>query len=769
LTAALLGVVTVTATLMTVTDGRANGADGGAAEAAPATVPGVVLVGYEPSTTAAARTDIRAEVDSTPTTAVERVASNTDLVHLDAGTSVADAVDELKMKPGVRFAEPDYRLHKMAQSNDPLYADGRLWGMYGDASSPSNQYGSQAAEAWAQGKTGSRSVYVGVIDEGIQVDHPDLAPNVWTNPFDPVDGVDNDGNGYVDDIRGWDFFNHDNSVFDGNPTAGFDDHGTHVSGTIAGVGGNGTGVAGVNWQATLIPAKFLGPDFGTTSDAVAAVDYLTDLKVRHGLNIVATSNSWGGGGYSQALLDAIDRAGDAGILFVAAAGNESTDNDAVPHYPSSYECTKGGTRGWDCVVSVAAIDSTGGLAFFSNSGATSVDLAAPGVDIWSTTPNGYESYSGTSMATPHVSGALALCASLAPNATPAQLREAVLESTVATPSVAGRTVTGGRLDVSSMTSRCSPALSPVTGRPWSLRVTASAVDSATLRWTDGVRHEDRFQIQRAPSAFGFCGAFSDAGTAAANATSAVVTGLTPGTPSCFRVRGTNSYHGGSSTWWSNVARGRTQRNYACRADASSWIDPRVGGTNLGLGDDTSATVALPFPVSPYGSRTSAISVSSNGFVRFDNGDATAYENAPIPSTSGPNAFAAPFWDDLNPAAGGGVWTRTVGAAPHRKVAVGWVDVPHFGITTGAVSVELVLHEGEDTFGFRYRDATFGDATVDLGASATAGVENATGTTGKQLSFDQPALRSRTAAVCSTNRFRLLPRPHGPGAGTVHSG
>jgi subtilisin family serine protease len=274
--------------------------------------------------------------------------------------------------------------------------------------------------------------------------HSELAGNKWVNPYDATDGVDNDGNQYVDDVNGWDFAGNDNTVFDG---AG-DDHGTHVAGTIAGRGGNGAGVAGVCWNLTLISAKFLGNHGGTTANAIKAVDYLTDLKTRHGINIVASNNSWGGGGFSQALQDAIERANAANILFVAAAGNESTNIDATPSYPAGYPNAN--------IISVAAIDKTGALASFSNYGATKVHLGAPGVAIVSTVPvkskgsvtEGYASYSGTSMATPHVTGAAAMYASSHPGATAAQIKAAILSSVVPTPSLAGKTITGGRLNVS---------------------------------------------------------------------------------------------------------------------------------------------------------------------------------------------------------------------------------------------------------------------------------------------------------------------------------
>lgn len=357
---------------------------------------------------------------------------------------VADAVLEAKNLPDVEYAEPNYIYQHDATSNDTYFANGSLWGMSGTSTTPANQYGSHAASAWASGHTGLSSVIVGVIDEGIMNTHSELAANCWVNPYDPVDGIDNDGNGYVDDKWGWDFDGNNNTTFDGTQ----DDHATHVAGTIGAVGGNGAGVAGVCWSVKMISCKFLGRNGGTTANAILAVDYITDLKTRHGLNIVATNNSWGGGGFSQALKDAIDRANAADILFVAAAGNNGTNNDATASYPSNYTSAN--------VIAVAAITSTGTLASFSQYGATTVDLGAPGQAIYSTVPvsqkgkvvSGYASYSGTSMATPHVTGAAALYASTHSGATAAQIKSAILGSTVATGSLTGKCVTGGRLNVS---------------------------------------------------------------------------------------------------------------------------------------------------------------------------------------------------------------------------------------------------------------------------------------------------------------------------------
>jgi subtilisin family serine protease len=276
--------------------------------------------------------------------------------------------------------------------------------------------------------------------------HTDLAANAGKNPGETAgNNRDDDGNGLVDDVYGWDFAGNNNTVFDGVG----DDHGTHVAGTIGGLAGNSAGVAGVVWNVRMLNAKFLGSTGGTTANAIKSVDYFTGLKNK-GLNIVATNNSWGGGGFSQGLYDAISRMNTAGVLFIAAAGNSGTNNDATASYPSNYNL--------DNVIAVAAIASNGTLATFSQYGATTVDLGAPGVGIWSTVPKsskgkvvaGYASYNGTSMATPHVTGAAALYASINPGATAAQIKAAILNAAIATPtaSLSGICVTGGRLNVS---------------------------------------------------------------------------------------------------------------------------------------------------------------------------------------------------------------------------------------------------------------------------------------------------------------------------------
>ncbi|MBX7144967.1 MAG: S8 family serine peptidase [Oligoflexia bacterium] len=331
----------------------------------------------------------------------------------------------------VQSCNPDYKVSVLGVTpNDPKFA--QLWGMNG-------QYGIDAPRAWDLTK-GSSDVVVAIIDTGVDYNHPDLSANIWTNSGEIAgDGVDNDGNGYKDDIHG---INVSGSSPTGNPMDN-NSHGSHVAGTIGGLGNNGTGVVGVNWHVKIMGLKFLAANgSGSLSGAIQAINYMNMMKAR-GVNIRVSNNSWGGGGYSQAMFDAISRANDAGIIFAAAAGNESNDNDASPSYPASYNLPN--------VVSVAALESSGNLAGFSNYGAQSVDIAAPGADIVSTTPNNtYASYSGTSMATPHVSGALALLLANEPGLSASQAIQRVYDAGVPLSTLTNVVRTGRTLNVARM-------------------------------------------------------------------------------------------------------------------------------------------------------------------------------------------------------------------------------------------------------------------------------------------------------------------------------
>lgn len=307
--------------------------------------------------------------------------------------------------------------------NDPSF--GSLWAM---GSPLPGVGGIDAVRAWTI-TTGSASTTIAVIDTGVDRAHPELQGNIWTNPGEiPGNGIDDDGNGYIDDVHGWNF------AGDTAETTDMHGHGTHVAGTIAALGNNGLGVVGVCWRASIMPVKFLSDSgIGYTSDAVAAVSYATSMGAK------ISNNSWGGGGYSQALYDAIHSAGLAGSLFVAAAGNAMSDNDLTPRYPAGYNLEN--------IVAVAATDRVDRLSYFSNFGASTVDLGAPGSSIFSLRPGGqYASMSGTSMAAPHVTGAAGLLLSHNPSLTTPQIKSLILFGVDTFASLGGSVKSQGRLN-----------------------------------------------------------------------------------------------------------------------------------------------------------------------------------------------------------------------------------------------------------------------------------------------------------------------------------
>jgi hypothetical protein len=463
-------------------------------------VPGEVIVKYRPNASPSARGRARAAaavsaVAALAERAAERGHGRTELVRLAPGASLQAARAILLRDPAVEYVEPNWIYTHHAAPNDPYFA--QQWALENSGQPVAGIRGNadadvDALDGWARASAPNEKIYVGVIDMGIDWSHPDLgagpAGAIWTNPFDPIDGADNDGNGYTDDIHGWDFTDQTNTVYDGTPAdSGTDAHGTHVAGTIAARRDNGIGIAGVSRDVVIIPAKFLGAAGGTTAAAVQALDYLTDLKIRHGLNIIATNNSWGGGGYSQSLLEAIARAAREDILFITSAGNGGPDdigddNDALWSYPGNYDTSA--AAGYDAVISVTATDQFDELAPYANFGATNVDLAAPGSIVISTTPqNTYSFSSGTSMAAPHVTGAAVIAHGLTGKTGP-DLRDAILAAIDPLPALAGRTATGGRLNLG----RLTPPLVPPS--PGTNEIVLYAADAAPVAGNWSVKPDE---------------------------------------------------------------------------------------------------------------------------------------------------------------------------------------------------------------------------------------------------------------------------------------
>ncbi|MEO7868822.1 MAG: S8 family serine peptidase, partial [Candidatus Eisenbacteria bacterium] len=420
--------------------------------------PGAVIVKYKPGVRVATRASMREALGAEVVAPLGLI--DAELLNV-RGVSVPEAVARLRLDPRVEYAEPDYIVHALRMPNDARYSE--QYGLHNAGQTGGVAGADIGAEAAWDRFTGDPSVLVGVIDTGIDPMHPDLAPNLWTNPGEiPANGVDDDGNGYIDDLHGYDFVGRDGDPTDDNG------HGTHIAGVIAARGDNGVGIAGVNWRLRVMAIKFLDSvGSGTSSNAVLALQYGVQMGCR------LTNNSWGGGPASRAVHDAIEAAGAAGQLFVAAAGNAGSDNDAQPLFPASY--------GSENIVVVAATDHADQLAGFSNYGLTSVDIAAPGDGILSTWPGGgYRSLSGTSMATPHVTGAAAFLLGRFPSMTAMQAKARLMRFSRPLTGLTTRTTSGGRLDLA-LASADPDTLAP--GAISDLRSERIGSNRIALAWT----------------------------------------------------------------------------------------------------------------------------------------------------------------------------------------------------------------------------------------------------------------------------------------------
>lgn len=407
--------------------------------------PGYLLVRWLEESPLASQNAIVSDMGDKVTSRYESVPGLC-LVELAEDTTIEEALASYNSAAGVLYAQPDYVWHIDRMPDDTLLND--LWGMHNTGQTGGTSDADiDAPEAW-EVATGSSEIVVAVIDTGVDYNHPDLNDNMWVNTGEiPGNNLDDDGNGYIDDIYGYDFVNNDGDPLDDHY------HGTHCAGTIGAEGDNAVGVVGVCWDVRIMALKFLDSNgSGSTANAIASIEYAMQMGAK------VLSNSWGGDGYDQALKDAIDAAGVLGIPFVAAAGNDGTNNDSTPHYPSNYDSEN--------IISVVSSDHDDARSSFSNYGVVSTDLAAPGSSVLSCRPGGtYQYLNGTSMATPHVAGACALMLSVNPGLTSAEIKQ-ILVDTV-DPTLPGTCASGGRLNLANAVAESGVpwiSVSPENGR-----------------------------------------------------------------------------------------------------------------------------------------------------------------------------------------------------------------------------------------------------------------------------------------------------------------
>jgi large repetitive protein len=453
---------------------------------------------------------------------------NIEHVKIPQDVDVKNAISLYMQDPAVEYAEPNYlKSYKSFTPtpvipNDPYFGD--QWGLRNLGIFPGSVAGAdiRATEAWNIA-TGTGEVIIAVVDTGIDYDHPDLKDNIWTNPGETCnDGKDNDGNGFINDCRGWNFADKNNSPKDDSG------HGTHVAGIIGAAGNNGSGITGVMWNVKLMPLRILNAEgTGTIADEIAAINYAVTMKNR-GFNIRVINASFTGGSFSFAEFAAISAANDAGLLLVAAAGNNSGggmvhNNDMTPQYPANYSLPN--------VIAVGATDQKDHLAPFSNIGPTTVHVAAPGTFILSTIPSNYGYSSGTSSSSPFVTGLAGLLWTAYPEFTYTQIRGSIFRYVDVLDSLRGQIATGGRINsFRAVSSLLAPA---------DLSAAVTPSNSIHLTWTDNATGEDGYRVERRTGE----GQFAEIGVTGPEGASFTDASVSANTPYTYRVSAFNNIAG----------------------------------------------------------------------------------------------------------------------------------------------------------------------------------------------------------------------------------
>ena len=582
------------------------------------------------------------------------------------------------------LVEPDYLIHSTNLPNDPSFTDRSLWHLDNSGQTGGLRNADiNALEGWDI-RHDAESIIVGIIDTGARTTHEDLRANLWRNPKEiPGNQIDDDNNGYVDDIHGI------NAILDSGDPADDAGHGTHVTGLVGAVGNNQLGVTGVAWKVQLMPLRFLNRfGEGATSDAIQCINY----AVANGAKVINTS--WGSNAFSGSLNGAISLALQADVIIVAAAGNERRNNDVVPLYPANYAQNN--------ILSVAATTNRDTLAGYSNYGATTVDLAAPGnaiLSTWGNSDQAYQTTSGTSMSSPIVAGAAALMRAHFPNASATEIAARILATTDPLPALRGRCVSGGRLNLALSLGPDLIAgftMSPSGGAPpLQVRFEDRSLGDVTNWFWDFGDGQSLQGLANPSHTFNRAGNF----------------------PVTLRIESSDGF---------SVSRTQSipiLANYRVEFDFFNWIT-LDNPTTLRLGDnDVSAPIPLPFLFPFYARAQDEIMIGSNGILGFDEEDLDIALNQSIPDAATPNALICPYWDDLDPSRGGRILYGTTGEAPNRKFVVTWDRVPHAASGGGSpLTFQAALEEGTQRIIFQYQEIQPGSAQGG-GASATIGVEN----------------------------------------------